>query len=60
MAELADAARQKPESWANADDSLNFWGYLCDDRPDLLKFRCKGSKREQVHAWLLNSGCLQD
>lgn len=50
----------KPESWGNRHDAVTFYGYVSEHRPELLKFRCAGSKLERVHAWLLSSGSVQD
>ena len=50
----------KQESGADEFEGLLFYSYLSQQRPDLLKFRCRGEKWHQVQAWLRGTGCLRD
>lgn len=54
--------------WRKADnltaptgtDGLVFFGWLRNNRPDLLSFKASGDKWQRVHAWLRGAGELKD
>ena len=48
--------RPTPTTW----DAFGFYGYLMNDRPDLLRFRCAGDKWQVVKGWLLRRGLVTD
>lgn len=64
-----EARRQILEVWRtwegksesdNPMHKLEFYGWLCQNRSDLLQFRGKGDKWQIVNGWLLNSGKVKD
>jgi hypothetical protein len=37
-----------------------FFDFLERERPDLLEFRCSGTKWKRVHKWLLRNGRIKN
>ena len=58
--EWARWTRNNPKVSYSGTDGFSFFGYLTQERPSLLRFRCRGDKWQTVHGWLLRRRLVSD